>query len=439
MDNSFGGAAGGHADSHYAATIGEIPVMPVFEGKATADVCVVGGGFAGLVAAIDLARGGRSVILLEAKRIAWAASGRNAGFVSPGFAQGILAIEEKLGLDHARELFRLSMEGVTRVAAEIREAGEDSAIRQGRGYLKVIRHDDTVSLERRAERMARDYGHPLQFVPRGRLRELLDTPRYFGALHDSSAFHIHPLRYARHLVHKAVAAGVRICEDSRAISVRKGKGVWVVRTRGGEVSAQDVVLATSAMKGPVWRVNRAIVPISTYMASVSANPGMIRSAIGFGGCIGDTRRASDYYRVVEAEDGPRLLWGGRITARISQPAKLGAMLAQDIRSVYPQLGELEIRHAWSGLMGYTRHKMPLIGRLEPRLWMATGFGGHGVNTTAMAGQLVASAIVSGDDRHRLFDPFRPQFAWGLLGRAAAQLEYIRLSAMDRVEEVRAGR
>jgi len=196
-----------------------------------------------------------------------------------------------------------------------------------------------------------------------------------------------------------------------------------------------VVLATSAYGGPSGRLNAAILPISTYV--VTARSAKLDEAIHFAGCLGDTRRASDYYRIVGTGEGRRLLWGGRITTRRSVPPRLGERLAGDIRSVYPQLDDLAVEQAWAGMMGYAVHKMPLIGRIGDGLWAATAFGGHGLNTTAMAGRLIARAIADGDDSWRLFEPFSPDWGGGPFGRIATQLAYWRLQFLDRLEELRA--
>ena len=424
-----------HASGHYASTAGDLPEYPPFSGKQKCEICVVGGGFAGLVTAIELAKARRDVVLLDAGLIAGEASGRSAGFVSPGFARSIFEIEEISGREAARELFRLSVEGVAWVRHAIRDAPDDGGI-VGRGYLTVIRHGDALALERRAERMSRDYGHPLEFTPRSRLAELLDTQTYFAGIQDDSAFHLHPLRYARLLASRAQAGRVRIHERSRVKRLRRQKTSWKLIVSGGVLEADEVVLATSAGRSPWPRVRRAIVPVATHMAAFAGDPELLRRTIGFGGCIADTRRAGDYFRLSGSKDAPVLLWGGRITTRLSSPARLGEIMRRDMESVFPQLSGLELQSAWSGTMGYTPQKMPLIGPLEKGLWVATGFGGHGLNTTAMGGSLVASAIVSGDDRYHLFDAWPASNVWGPVGRMAAQIEYWRLGLLDRLEEAR---
>jgi len=143
-------------------------------------------------------------------------------------------------------------------------------------------------------------------------------------------------------------------------------------------------------------------------------------AVRYTGAVADTRRAGDYYRIV-ADD--RLLWGGRITTRIAEPRRLKAQMRRDILRIYPQLDDVRIEYAWAGTMAYAVHKMPQIGELSPGYWLASAFGGHGLNTTAMAGEMIARAIMEGDDRWRLFSPYELVWTGGRLGRATAQMAF----------------
>jgi gamma-glutamylputrescine oxidase len=182
-------------------------------------------------------------------------------------------------------------------------------------------------------------------------------------------------------------------------------------------------------------VNSAIIPVATYVATAQSDK--LSQAIRFGGCISDTRVANDYYRIVTSPSGPLLLWGGGMSTQASVPAGLAETMQRAILSVYPQLDDIRISNAWAGIMGYAVHKMPIICKADEGIYIATAFGGRGLNTTAMAAQLVCEAICDGSNRYRAFAPFGMRNAHGVAGRVAAQIEYWRSSIADRVAEARA--
>ncbi len=423
----------GHIKSYYAETGPTLSYHSPLEQSRDCEICIIGGGLAGLTAAAELSRAGKETVLVESNRVAWAASGRNGGFVAPGFARGIFDIERRLGLDHAQQLYRLSNEGVAYVRSTIRKAKANHII-GGDGWLSMIRHKGANSLERKVERMVRDYNAMQNFIPGDELEDYVVSEKYHAGVMDMSCFHIQPLEYADLLAANAKQNGAAIHENSPAVSIERDGSKWKVSVGGHVVSAHHVLVATSVYGGPLRELNRALVPVATYVIAAKSPNGRLGDAIRIGGCLSDFRRANDYYRLVGDKDDPTLIWGGRITTRRSQPAKLAELLLADIHEVYPQLDDLVVTHAWSGLMAYPVYKMPIVGQVDKNLWVATGFGGHGLNTTAMAGNLIASAISAGDDRYRLFSLFRPKWAGGAAGRVAAQLEYWRLKLLDNFSE-----
>jgi hypothetical protein len=189
------------------------------------------------------------------------------------------------------------------------------------------------------------------------------------------------------------------------------------------------VLACNAHLGPLLpRIAGTLIPIWTYVITTEHLGARLEEAVSYRGAVTDTDLADNHYRIV---DGDRLLWSGRSTTWEGDPAISAKKLQADIANVYPQLGEVKVEHVWSGLLGNPLHRMPQIGELAPGLWLASGFGGHGLNTTAMAGNIVAQAITEGDDAWRLFAPFELVWAGGRLGRAAMQVYYWWFSARER--------
>src|SRR5262245_4317077 len=193
--------------SWYAATCVLAEPRPRFDGEGTADICVIGGGLAGLTCALELARGGRDVVLLEANRIGWGASGRNGGFVSAGFAAGLTEIVRRVGLPQAQALFKLSVEGAEYVRARVAEL--DGGIHMGDGWLVALRYADPDGQRRFVETLARDFHHELKLLTVAETRKLLKSKRYFNSRFDPAAFHIHPLRYCLALAEAAQRAGAR--------------------------------------------------------------------------------------------------------------------------------------------------------------------------------------------------------------------------------------
>ncbi len=422
-----------YPDTLYAAGFAPVPASGPLKAQVSADICVIGAGFAGLTCALEAQRRGLEVVVLEAERVGWGASGRNAGIVSAGFALGSAELLEAAGDEDAWTLHGLSAAGAQYVRRQIERLGIRDAL-QGEGFYRVARRPSEEALKAHIELCGQKLGYELEYRGRDEMQQMLRTSTYHEATFDPHAFHIQPLAYALGLAKAFEALGGVVHEQTRARSIQQQKdGHWRVTTPDGAVKADNVVLCTSAYDLKLYRpVTRAVLPVATYVVASAPAPGLIDQAIKTEAAVADTRRAGDYFR--RLPDG-RLVWGGRVSTSRSEPFRLAERMLEDCYNIFTQLGELKAAHSWMGLMGYARHQMPLIGQVEPRLWYATAFGGHGLNTTAMAGHLIAGAISEGDDRYKLFERFKLRRAGGPFRRAIAQGAYWSMQARDKINEM----
>jgi gamma-glutamylputrescine oxidase len=410
---------GDTAAGWYEATRVAHPERPPLNIELDVDVCVIGAGLAGLTTAREIARRGWSVAVLEAGSVAWAASGRNTGFVLPGFGADIGDIVERVGLDHAKQLWALSEQGLDYVRRTIEETAMPG-VDPTPGWLHVSKTDNDSHVRADVERF-RWIGADVEYWPAQRVRDVLANPRYFNAAYYRRAFHIHPLNYALGLAAAAEAEGVRIFEHTPAVSIDPAGVRKRIATPNARVRAPHVVLAGNVSLGALMpRLAATLLPVSTFVMVTEPIGAHLHDIIRYRGAVSDTNRADNHYRIV---GGDRLQWSGRMRAWEADARGMRRGLIADIRRNFPDLGPVEAAHIWRGTLGRTVHRMPQIGEIERGVWVASGFGGHGLNTTAMGGELVARGIIEGDQTWRLFAPYELVWSGGRLGAAVAQSIY----------------
>jgi glycine/D-amino acid oxidase-like deaminating enzyme len=431
MDES--GLPSAYGQSWFAATMVDAPARPLLAADLDVDVCVIGGGLAGLTTTLELARAGWSVVLLEAGRLAAGASGRNTGFVLPGFAAGPDSIISRVGFERAKDLWALSQSGLEYVRNAIRD---DVMVRIGaqEGWLHVSKTDNGDELTHLAGLLG-EFGADIEGWPTEQVRSVLRSERYFHALHYPRAINVHPINYALGLAAAAERAGARIFEQTPATSIDPAGVRKRIVTPQARLRANQVVLCGNMQVAELMpQVAATLIPITHYVIATASLGPRLAEVVGYRGAVSDTDLADNHYRIV---DGDRLVWSGRVTARPRDPRRYARALVADIRKTYPQLGEVTADYAWSGTMGHSIHRMPQIGELGPGVWLASGFGGHGLNTTAMAGNLIARAIAHGDQAWRQFTPFELVWAGGVFGRAMTQVSYWTMRLRAAVAERRA--
>jgi glycine/D-amino acid oxidase-like deaminating enzyme len=382
-----------------------------------ADICVIGAGLAGLTVALEAARLGASVAVLEGRHVGWNASGHQLGTVMPGFGLPIGELIARIGLEDARELWSLSRQGAEYVRANAMDPSfPDIALSEG--ALEVSNVDAGETLISRLQTLSEDFETEVEGWQVDRVRDELKTDRYFHGVYYPKAFQVDGRKYVHGLAGLARRAGARIFEDTPVVSIDPSGIRKRIVTPSARLRASHIVLAGNIHLGaPLRRLSETLLPVWRYAGVTVPLGERLAEAMSFRGSVTDSD-GIDHFRIV---DGDRLMWASPETTWAARPDRFAGAIARRIRTIFPRLGRVEIAETWGGAVGQTVHGMPQIGQLRKGLWVTSGFGRQGLNTSAMAGQLIARSILWGDERWRLFSPFELVWAGGATGRVAGQL------------------
>jgi gamma-glutamylputrescine oxidase len=372
--------------SYYEATVTRPAADMPLQGAAQADVCVIGAGFSGLSAALELRAKGFSVTVVDAHEPGWGASGRNGGQVLVGFAKEDPLIDQ-LG-DDARRAWRLSVDGVGLLRERIAKYAIDCDFTSG--YLTVATRSKRVpDLRAWMDMVEQRFAYPhLSWVDDA--HERIDSDRYLSGVHDSFSGHVHPLKYCLGLAAAARRAGVSLHAHSPVTRIVPGTKP-VVETAQGSVQCDFVVVAGNASIGRVLpKVHDRIAPIGSFIiATERMDAERASSLVRDRAAVCDNNFFLDYYRV-SSDD--RLLFGGRATTAFMDPQAVAPALLERMLAVYPQLADVKVEYAWGGYVDVTRNRAPDFGRIAPNIYYLQGFSGHGVALTGIAGRIAAEAI-----------------------------------------------
>jgi len=388
--------------SYYEASAQRPAPCAPLQGPEQADVVVVGGGFAGLSAALELSARGLSVVLLEADRVASGASGRNGGQAIVGYASGQGPFQEQLGAADARRAWDMSLQAVDLIEQRIARHG--IACDWQRGYTYVADSPKKARALREECDEHNRLGVPSTWAKGADVARFIDSPRYVAAFHEQRSGHLHPLKYALGLAQAAQAAGVRIYEHSPVTGLQRG-ATLVASTPQGTVRARFGVLAgncTLSAYGPqvAPEIAPRIMPVGTYIVGTEPlDPALCRRLIPNNAAVCDNNFVLDYFRFSADR---RMLFGGRVSYTTLTPQNLKAVIAQRMGVVFPALKDVPVEFVWGGFVDISMSRAPDFGRLGDNLYYLQGFSGHGVALTGLAGQLVAEAVAGQAGRFDVF-------------------------------------
>lgn len=390
-----------YPDSYYHATLNDRGGFDALTGSVGAEVCVIGGGFSGVNAALELAERGFDVVLLEAFRIGWGASGRNGGQLIRGIGHGLEQFRSVIGETGIASIEQMGFEAVDIARQRIEQHRIDCDLVMGHACLAMKPRHMRAFAHEKAHLEAIGYPHQLQLVERDAMGSIVASDAYLGALVDRGSGHLHPLNLVVGEARAAQATGVRVYEQARVLDIEEGSE-FRVKTSEGSVRAQHLVICANAyVRGLSPVLEATVLPAGSYvMATEPLTRAQQQQVLPSNLAVADERIALDYFRL--SADG-RLIFGGLCTYSGRDPRSIVQSLRPNMDKVFPGLRDVKIDFQWGGMIGIGANRLPQIGRLGDRLYYAQAYAGHGLAASHLAARVIAEAIAGDDQRLRIFE------------------------------------
>lgn len=403
---------GEHAPSVYAAGI-STPERAPLDSDTSADVAVIGAGFTGLRAALTLARAGRKVVVLDAHRVGFGASGRNGGQVHSGYNQSQRWLEAKLGKTRARALWDLCEAGKAQLR-EVCAGAPEIAYRPGIAHGEYSAADlDDARVE--VDHLRQHYRCPAETLDRDAFATLVKSPIYHGGSFDPTGGHLNPLAYALALARRAEDAGAQIFERTEVTQIKDGSHLRLTTPHGTVTANHLIVAGNGYLPNILPEVNRRVMPINSFIAATEPLPDTWQDVLAEDIAVADSKFVVNYYRF---DADKRFLFGGRESYSIGFPRDIKTALVARMHSLFPQLKSARIEHVWGGSLAITPTRLPHIARVAPNILSGAGFSGQGVALSGMAGRVMAEAVLGQEDGLTTFEALPiPAFPGGTALRA----------------------
>lgn len=390
-------------NSYYAASANEQAHYPKLERDIEVDVCVVGGGFAGLSSAIELADRGYTVAVLEANHVGFGASGRNGGQIIAGLACEQDVIEKALGFDAAKQVWNITLEALDLVRERVKRFNIDCDLQDG--FLGVsVDEKKGKNLRAWFDDMQKRYHYAAEWIEPAYIKKWIDSPRYFNGYYDKLSGHLHPLNYCLGLAKGASSLGVQIFQHSAVTQMQQGERV-ILKSQSGQVKAKFVVLAGNMYLPEIApqlapKIAKRIMPVGTYIIGTEPiESSLAARLIPSNAAVCDTNFVLDYFRFSKDK---RMIYGGRVSYSAMTPPHLTQSMQARMARTFPQLKNTKVEYTWGGFVDISMNRAPDFGRIAPNIYYLQGFSGHGVALTGLAGKLIAEAIAGQAERLDVF-------------------------------------
>ena len=423
-----------YPDSYYVDSLNkDKESFPSLNDELSCDLCVIGGGFTGLSTAIEAAKKGLNVILLEQNLIGWGASGRNGGQIWPDVAWGIDIIEKNYGINFAKRIWDISLNSVNLIDQRIEEFNIDCDKKNG-GITAATSASKMKEYEKESKYKFKTYGYDkLEILDKAEAKGEIGSSLYYGGVLDHGAGHLHPLKYAIGLMHAAQNLGVKMYENSSVKKINEDKSNVEALLTSGKVKAKKLAICCNAYLEELnMNFENRVMPCETYIVCTEhLNSTLQEQVLPNDYCVSDTNFDLNYYRLSASK---RMIFGGAVGYSLKNVEGLKKRTKRQLDKIFPQLSNLKIDYIWGGLIALTMNRVPDIGMESEKIFYAHGFSGHGVALTGMAGKILAESVVNGKTAElELFEKIKHRKFPG--GRLFRMPLLVTISAMQRMADI----